>query len=214
MTTTLSQRERQKIARREAILQAARRVFLSGQSFQGTVETVAQEAGVSKGTVYLYFSSKEALLAEILREGLLLLEAQLVAAYAGGETLTPDVRVARVAGAYLEFAQAQPDYIRLGIAFSNGQLELSVSNEQPDDIGDLSMRGVKLIEQAVREGVDQKVFRRTNPRQVAVALWSALDGALLMTGDPQRADRMGIQIDTLFQVTLEMFLRALKRTRK
>jgi len=66
---------------REAILQAARRVFLSGNLQQATVETVAQEAGVSKGTVYLYFPSKEALLAELLREGLQLLEDD----YLGGQ---------------------------------------------------------------------------------------------------------------------------------
>lgn len=213
MTSTLSRRDRQKIARREAILQAARQVFLSGSPFQATIETVAREANISKGTVYLYFSGKEALLAELLREGLLLLEAQLVAAYAAQEALSPDVRVGRVAGAYLEFAQAQPDYIRLSIAFESGQIESPVPADLADEIRSLSRRGVELIAQAVREGIDGKVFRHTDPRRVADALWSALNGALLMTGVGQGTQLPETQPDELFQTTLEIFLRALKRTR-
>lgn len=213
MTTHTSHRERQKVARREAILQAAREVFLSGSTDTATVDRVAQEANVSKGTVYLYFESKEALLAELLHEGLQSLEAQLTAAYAHEESLTPDVRVARVAGAYLEFAQTQPDYIRLSIQFHAGQLESEVRQELVEAITQLHRRGSELIAEAVREGIKQKLFRRTDEQQVAIALWSALNGILLTTGAAGRADVMEAQIDTLFRVTVEMFLRALKQGR-
>jgi AcrR family transcriptional regulator len=53
--------------RRQAILEAALRVW-SKRGFDGTsVAEVAREAGLTKGTLYLYFPGKQALLEETLR---------------------------------------------------------------------------------------------------------------------------------------------------
>ena len=48
--------------RREQILDAAAQVFLDRGLDQATMAEVAEAAGVAKGTVYLYFDSKSALL--------------------------------------------------------------------------------------------------------------------------------------------------------
>jgi AcrR family transcriptional regulator len=48
--------------RREQILDAAARVFLDRGLDQATMAEVAEAAGVAKGTTYLYFDSKSALL--------------------------------------------------------------------------------------------------------------------------------------------------------
>lgn len=211
MSTDLTQRERQKIARRESILQAARDVFLAESALTATVDMVAQEANVSKGTVYLYFESKETLLAELLREGLQLLAAQLTAAYAPDQDLTPDVRIARVAGAYLEFAQAQPSYVRLDLDFQLGHLDAQVSDGLSADIQSLSVQGIDLIAEAVHQGINQKVFRRVNTQHTALALWSALNGLLLAAGGSGASKRTDAQLDMLFRNTVELFIRALKR---
>jgi AcrR family transcriptional regulator len=53
--------------RRSQILEAAVRLWLR-QGFEATaVDAIAREAGLAKGTVYLYFASKESLLEEALR---------------------------------------------------------------------------------------------------------------------------------------------------
>lgn len=49
-------------ARREEILGAAVRVFARNGYAASRIEDVAQEAGIAKGSVYLYFESREALL--------------------------------------------------------------------------------------------------------------------------------------------------------
>lgn len=54
-------------ARPEEILEAAAQVFME-QGYAATkLEEVARRAGVSKGTLYLYFDSKEALFKEMVR---------------------------------------------------------------------------------------------------------------------------------------------------
>lgn len=63
----LSRREQQKEARRRDILEAGFQVF-AAQGFTATrLDEVAERAGVGKGTIYLYFASKEALFEEVVR---------------------------------------------------------------------------------------------------------------------------------------------------
>lgn len=49
----------QKEARRDAILDAARTLFLEAGFFDVSMATIARQSGLAKGTVYLYFKTKE-----------------------------------------------------------------------------------------------------------------------------------------------------------
>jgi TetR/AcrR family transcriptional regulator, repressor of fatR-cypB operon len=62
----LSRREREKAAHRKEIMDAAIKVFARRGLSSATLDEVAQEAEFSKGTIYLYFTSKEDLLFNIL----------------------------------------------------------------------------------------------------------------------------------------------------
>jgi AcrR family transcriptional regulator len=67
--------------RQEAILQAAAAVFAEHGFAAATTDAIAQAAGVSKGGLYWHFSSKDAILAALLRsifdEELVLLQTAL-----------------------------------------------------------------------------------------------------------------------------------------
>jgi AcrR family transcriptional regulator len=54
-------------ARREAILEAALDEFSTRGFAAARLEDVAKQAGVAKGTIYLYFADKEALFQELVR---------------------------------------------------------------------------------------------------------------------------------------------------
>jgi AcrR family transcriptional regulator len=53
--------------RRDQILEAAIRLWLRGGFDATSVEAIAREAGLGKGTVYLYFPTKDAILDEAVR---------------------------------------------------------------------------------------------------------------------------------------------------
>jgi TetR/AcrR family transcriptional regulator len=61
-------RERRKDARPAELLAAALDLFVEKGFAATRVEEVAQQAGVSKGTVFLYFPTKEALFKAVVRE--------------------------------------------------------------------------------------------------------------------------------------------------
>lgn len=54
-------------AKREQVLEGARRVFLREGFAAASTDIIAREAGVSKRTLYAYYPSKEELFAEVLR---------------------------------------------------------------------------------------------------------------------------------------------------
>src|SRR5262252_8704646 len=62
--------ERRKDARPAELLAAALDLFVERGYAATRLDDVARRAGVSKGTVYLYFSSKEELFKAVVREGL------------------------------------------------------------------------------------------------------------------------------------------------
>src|SRR5215510_823414 len=62
--------ERRKEARTGEILDAALEVFVERGYAATRLDDVAQRAGVSKGTVYLYFDSKEELFKAVVRSGI------------------------------------------------------------------------------------------------------------------------------------------------
>jgi len=52
--------------KRQAILEAAQSVFAESGFHTSTMDAVADAAGVAKGTIYLYFKSKNELLTELM----------------------------------------------------------------------------------------------------------------------------------------------------
>ena len=80
---SLTRREREKLAHRQVIIDAAMRVFSQKGFFNATIDEIAQEAEFSKGALYLYFSSKEDLLFNIIKDKLQPIGVRLKELFAG-----------------------------------------------------------------------------------------------------------------------------------
>ena len=83
-----STRQRRKEARPQELLDAALELFVERGFAATRSEDVAARAGVSKGTLYLYYPSKEELLKAVVREnlGALIREGQDIAGGFDGDT--------------------------------------------------------------------------------------------------------------------------------
>jgi TetR/AcrR family fatty acid metabolism transcriptional regulator len=69
MTSPLAKTKREKLEAREtAIVQAAREAFLQLGVDGTTISEIAQRAGVSEGSLYLYFKNKQAILRAVVRD--------------------------------------------------------------------------------------------------------------------------------------------------
>jgi AcrR family transcriptional regulator len=94
---------------REALIQAARELIKEKGPAGFTFADAARSAGVSAAAPYRHFRDREALLADVAREGFQRFEAMLSTGWAGGR---PDALTAfnNVGKAYLAFARAEPAY--------------------------------------------------------------------------------------------------------
>jgi len=65
---TLSRKDREKLAHRNELVQAARQVFVTCGYHGSTIEQIAREADFAVGTVYNFFANKEELFAEVITD--------------------------------------------------------------------------------------------------------------------------------------------------
>ena len=94
---------------KEALIQAARELIAEKGPAGFTFADAARSAGVSAAAPYRHFRDREALLADVAREGFQRFEAMLSAGWAGGK---PDLLTAfhNIGKAYLSFARSEPAY--------------------------------------------------------------------------------------------------------
>ena len=208
--TTAQRRAREKARRQQEILEAAREVFFEKGIHRATVDYVAAQAEVSKGTVYLYFQSKESILAHLLLEGLSILLSKLETAYAPNEPLSPEKRLRQLVEAYWQFAQTYPDHFRLLMALDRGRFRERVSAEMYQEVLAESTRGLELVAMAIRRGTEESVFTVDDPLLAAGVLWGALNGALTLMANPVRQEMIPVESKAVYDATFELFLRGLQ----
>lgn len=90
MPATPPPRKRRKEARPAELLAAALTQFVDKGYAATRLEDVARQAGVSKGTLYLYFDNKEALFKAVVQDGIVpvLAEGETIAAGHAGDSFT------------------------------------------------------------------------------------------------------------------------------
>ena len=100
--------EADKGMRRDAILAAAKRVFAEHGFHQTAIADVAREAGLSYGSIYWYFETKEALYQALTEREEQVLWEHVAASLDGVDGADPEATLTRAVGATFEFFAADP----------------------------------------------------------------------------------------------------------
>ena len=159
---------RRKEARPRELLDAALALFVEKGFAGSTAEDIAARAGVSKGTLYLYFASKEDLLKGLIAQGFsfhVAIEARENAGDMGSGELLRDVLTA------WQSALMEGD--------AGGILKLVTEVRSFPGLADFWSRDLiepvrRLVSQIVVRGIDRGEFRRVDPDVVVHALVSPL----------------------------------------
>lgn len=180
--TTAERREREKQQRIEMIMDAALEVFAEKGLKNATMEDVAEKAELSKGTIYLYFKSKEHLYFAIdMRAGQILRERFAEAARSvkrGGE------KVQAIGRAYYQFCFDYPNYFKAMSyvesmdvdTFKAIAAEMLPKGEQSD-----KQTSIAILAEAIETGhKDGTISKDMNPWLTAILLWSTSNGVIQM----------------------------------
>lgn len=163
-------KERERQQRRQEIIEAAEEVFFSEGFEKSTMDEIAEQAELSKGTLYLYFKSKEDLHMEVAHRALSMLKSSMLGIDAVKENaLDKLVKMGRAAVAfYNQFPNHMKSIMFLeGIDFS--QISLSV-----DQVKDVIYRDspVGMVIRIIEQGVEEKLIRDDiSPPVIGHTLW-------------------------------------------
>jgi len=157
-------------------MDAAERVFFS-KGFHATMEEIAAEARLGKGTIYLYFPGKEDIYLALMCKGLDILGG-LFRGIADGPGSVVD-KALGIGREFVRFHDDFPDFFKIlhetPIPMADGQIS-------PDMLETLhkSSAGIwEVLTGMLQEGIDQDVFRSDiSAFEMAVILWTNTSGLL------------------------------------
>jgi len=166
-------KEREKQQRREEILAAAEKVFFHKGFDKATMDDIAEVAELSKGTLYLYFSSKENLHMAVARKAIHQLNYLTSEAVGqGGEVMELLLRMGQVC---VRYAGSNPDQMKAIMTLEALEAdELDMSDQEVQEmIYQESTVGTLL--QVIERGVEEGVIRSDMPSLlIANTLWMSV----------------------------------------
>lgn len=170
-------RQREKERRRNDIIDAAEKIFFSKGYDLATMDDVAEQAELSKGTLYLYFKSKEDLYMGITQRGLEILRTMFLKAIQSQNLGLDQIRA--IGESYSLFAIKFSNYFKAMIYFHSNILEsftdVSFAEAEAQD-------GIEVLDicaQALSQGIkDGSIRPGIDPKKMSVILWGQTTGIL------------------------------------
>ncbi len=206
-------RIREKEARRRQILDAARGVFQEKGFAETTIEEIAEKTELSKGTLYLYFPSKEEIYFSLMLEGSAILYEMLKDA--AQADLPADTRLRRLGGAYLKFYREYTGYFRmLFLYYSSTSWQEKLTAQLCAQCEAQAKQSLDLVASVISQGIEQGLFRQCNPWETSILFWTAHNGIILLgeKGDDRTLD-LGTSIEKLQDLFVESMIISLKAGR-
>lgn len=154
---------RRKDARPQEILDAALAVFAEKGFSAARMEDISRRAGVTKGTIYLYFESKEALFKALVRESLApTITAVIERALAyDGPSRDLLIMVLSTVG----------NFIRTSDRVVLPKIVIAEAGNFPELVrfyrAEIIDKGLGLLEEVVTRGIARGEFRNVDPKHVA-----------------------------------------------
>jgi AcrR family transcriptional regulator len=162
-------------AKRERILAAALKLFAHEPYQAVTMDRVAVAAGVAKGTLYLYFPSKDALYLGVLSDGL---DTAYRTYQASADPKLPVVeRMRRAISVMVEFYDQRRDFLQF---YATEEPRLGEARNRI--IEGSRERQFNFFATLIEEGIRIGVFTRVDPRLATLTIQGAIRSLLLYYG--------------------------------
>jgi AcrR family transcriptional regulator len=201
-------RRRRKEARPQEILGAALAEFAANGYAATRLDDVARRAGISKGTIYLYFDSKEELFREVVRQSVVPQLENLRAAVEGFGGSVEDFIRTRFKEFELRLIESEVRFI-LRLLIAEGHKFPDLTQFYFDEV---IGRGMAVLRRLVARGVAQGEFRPTALDEVPQLLVApALMGLLWKTlFDRYRP----LDLERMLETYVDLILHGLKAERR
>lgn len=204
-------RERERCERRQQIIEAAERVFIERGAGDATMGDVAAEAELSKGTLYLYFASKDELYIAMSARTLTMLGEQVDEATP--EDCTGLQAMRAMMAAHRQFAREHPDRIRFLLAWMAAGFHADPAAGAYADylqrVGQVMARATTMIERGQRDG---SVRADLDPMATVMQMWGGSMGMSMLFLNRSEVSRRvpdALDFDGVYDGYAELMLRGI-----
>jgi len=204
---TAERKEREKESRKESIIDAAQKVFFEKGLLLATMEEIAERAELAKGTLYLYYKSKEDLYLAVMIRGLNILCAMFESIIAQPQPFI--ATLVRLIDAYTTFYEQHKNYFRMLHFFQTPQFHKQVSDEMKEAGRQVDSRLWEIAIAQLKRGIlEGKLRRDIDPAEMAIMFWSNTT-TLLLRIDTQLdfwRDRMNVDLQHTLKISQTLML--------
>jgi TetR/AcrR family transcriptional regulator len=173
-------KEREKEQRRIEILDAAERVFFSKGLKNATMDEVAEEAELSKGTIYLYYKNRDELFLALIYRGIQIMIQMFKKAVQGKGTGLE--KTFCIGQAYFDFAKNYPDRFSALSHFRLDELDYENADQNDSVAGQCSNFGhnaLGILSGVIRQGIEDGSIRSDiDPEQTSTILYGTTTGII------------------------------------
>jgi len=215
---TLEERRKREIEqRRETVINVANRLFYLNGYENVTVDEIANEAEISKTTLYSYFDDKESLFFAVVNQGIRILRALI---RENEERMrAAGVKTGIISTTIRQFILENPNYSRAFLYFRSGRFQLSKEKSLNADAKEILEFTDECFEMEIFEaktGIKSGIFRSdVNPVVVAVLKILIHDGISTMSPDlREKLKAYGISMQQFNLEVINLENQMIKKTEK
>jgi AcrR family transcriptional regulator len=207
-------RTKEKEERVKEIIAVAKTVFFEKGYFDSTIDEIAQRAGISKGTVYLYFKNKDELYASLMlpmvgefTELLLEFEKDLSKKRfkSGSEIIMKFYEI------FTRIYQYDPDSLRVFQVYHLLDLSEVMGESVRKKHRLTAKKNGAIAVKIYSDAIDQGLLLPNNLIQAVNALWALFLGIVQVQGSYMRATQKDYVLETL-KFSFSSFAKVLTRT--
>lgn len=208
-------KKREKQQRRNGIIDAAEKVFFSKGMENATMDEVAETAELSKGTLYLYFNSKEEIYLAICMRSLEIMSDLFEKAVK--KNMNGLEKLIAIGQAYYKFHREYPDYHNALIYWESNAFDLEKQDSLAWDCDKKGHKGLYILINAIKEGITDHTIRPDiNPEETAMLLWGFSLGIiqLISLKGHHLSKEHGIDLNHLKKTGLDFMVKSIKNMDK
>lgn len=193
-------REREREARRTAVLDATRSLVRENGFNGTTTKRIAERCELSEATIFWYFKSKDEIFVSLLFEGIdfMMDGMQRVA----DSTDSPQDKLANLWEFYAELRDEHPEYFQVFSYLANPKSMATVTDEVKDELARRSGENFRIFTKLLEETLNIE-----NARVVGDVLWGAFVGLTVLRDSRLNLGAKGHPTDTEMKSAFEVLLR-------
>jgi len=211
--STISRREREKLQRRIDIVKAAESLF-SEKGFKGTtMQEISERVELSKGTIYLYFKSKEELYLSVCVKGVAEFGEDLEAAASGAGGLEDIIKAVYMA--YIRHSLEKPAIFRVLRDTFIEQVRQNLSHETIEEISGIIRNWLELESGLIEEGIEHGVFRKDlDPYGFSLTAWRMSTGLIELALLKEPGVAQHEELGRFFEQSIDLLVEGAKSGKK